>query len=455
MSSSEEEIVTKKKVKKSGKSKSDADEVDRSNFAEVSEKALQALEEAKKIFQKYMDEVDTSKGKVTEEIIKFHMVTKVRSMFNKYVKLYGVRPVARKVKDGEKPNKTRKSAIFFTSVTVTPEAKAKWDKRDTEETDETEEKEEPKEAKPKRKAAQAAEKSKKKKATKKKEEEDEEDEEEDEEEEEEDEEDEEDEEEEEGIHTIDDPIPTTSNVQYPNEFTFQIENHPHVDTTISTTPSYANDETHNVRIPTCTIPRDNNIMIYPSVNGNNYPKPMYLPPLQRPLSIHSGSLDPTPNPSTTSFSDDESTIFEAAELYLSLQKSRRRLHSSNGTVKKRKKVQYYPCSIDRCNKVYTSTNGLKYHEDHGHKNQIPDESKPHVCHFDDCNRRFKSVNGLSYHILNTHKRHRFRIVYSVSDATVAPHPSAVITKSRYQTPSSTVVDSIPTTATTSNEKSHQ
>jgi hypothetical protein len=74
--------------------------------------------------------------------------------------------------------------------------------------------------------------------------------------------------------------------------------------------------------------------------------------------------------------------------------------------KKKRKLQLYQCSIDRCNKIYTSTNGLKYHQDHGHKEEPCDVNKPHICHFTDCTKRFKSANGLSYHIKNVHRKNR-------------------------------------------------
>jgi hypothetical protein len=75
-----------------------------------------------------------------------------------------------------------------------------------------------------------------------------------------------------------------------------------------------------------------------------------------------------------------------------------------GNPIRKKKLRFYPCSINECDKIYTSNSGLRYHIYHGHKRQGIDVEKPHLCYFNDCNRRFKSTNGLSYHIRNNHAR---------------------------------------------------
>ncbi|KAJ6468084.1 hypothetical protein C8R47DRAFT_807310 [Mycena vitilis] len=100
------------------------DGIGRSSFAPVSNRAYKALDEAKTLFRRHLSSVDTSAGPVTEEIIKFHLVPDMKKQFNKYVKEYGCTASQRKLtrEEQDKINKTRKSLMIFTSVTVSPQA---------------------------------------------------------------------------------------------------------------------------------------------------------------------------------------------------------------------------------------------------------------------------------------------------------------------------------------------
>ncbi|KIM44029.1 hypothetical protein M413DRAFT_373703 [Hebeloma cylindrosporum] len=99
-------------------------DVDRSGFAPVSQRAMNALDSAKKIFLDHLATVDTSRGPVDHEIIRFHLVGDMRKSFNKYVKEYGCTGTSRQLTRAEQDliNKSRKSLLYFTSVKVTPEA---------------------------------------------------------------------------------------------------------------------------------------------------------------------------------------------------------------------------------------------------------------------------------------------------------------------------------------------
>ncbi|KAJ3509984.1 hypothetical protein NLJ89_g4934 [Agrocybe chaxingu] len=99
-------------------------DVNRSYFAPVSDRAKGALENAKASFLDHLATVDTSKGTVTEEIIKFHLVPDMRKAFNKFVKEYGCTGTSRQLTRSEQDviNKTRKSLMWYTSVIVTPQA---------------------------------------------------------------------------------------------------------------------------------------------------------------------------------------------------------------------------------------------------------------------------------------------------------------------------------------------
>ncbi|KAH8096777.1 hypothetical protein BXZ70DRAFT_314621 [Cristinia sonorae] len=96
----------------------------RANFAPVSSRAKNALEDAKRIFLQHLPTVDTSRGPVTTEIINFHLVPDMRKAFNKYVKEYGCHGTSRQLTRAEQDlvNKNRKSLLWYTSVTVTPQA---------------------------------------------------------------------------------------------------------------------------------------------------------------------------------------------------------------------------------------------------------------------------------------------------------------------------------------------
>lgn len=88
----------------------------------------------------------------------------------------------------------------------------------------------------------------------------------------------------------------------------------------------------------------------------------------------------------------------------------------------RKSQHLYQCSIAGCRKVYTSTNGLRYHEDHGHKEPTADMDKPYTCHIADCTKRFKSANGLSYHLKNAHRKSKHLHPNLITAATTTAAP---------------------------------
>lgn len=63
----------------------------------------------------------------------------------------------------------------------------------------------------------------------------------------------------------------------------------------------------------------------------------------------------------------------------------------------------YRCPVEDCDKAYKNSNGLKYHQLHGHCPPDEIESKPFICTIaNDCNKRYKNLNGLKYHIEHTH-----------------------------------------------------
>ncbi|KAJ7057642.1 hypothetical protein C8F01DRAFT_1150543 [Mycena amicta] len=99
-----------------------------SGRAPVSQRAYKALDDAKEAFLKHLASVDTRAGAVTEEIIKFHLVPDMKKEFNKFVKGYGCTATQRKLTRAEqdKINKTRKSLMIYTSVTVTPTAQQEY-----------------------------------------------------------------------------------------------------------------------------------------------------------------------------------------------------------------------------------------------------------------------------------------------------------------------------------------
>ncbi|KAJ7034072.1 hypothetical protein C8F04DRAFT_601492 [Mycena alexandri] len=100
------------------------DGIGRSSFAPVSGRAYKALDQAKSVFLKHLASVDTRAGPVKTEIITFHLVPDMKKEFNKYVKEYGCTASQRKItrEEQDKINKTRKSLMVFSSVTVSPEA---------------------------------------------------------------------------------------------------------------------------------------------------------------------------------------------------------------------------------------------------------------------------------------------------------------------------------------------
>lgn len=61
----------------------------------------------------------------------------------------------------------------------------------------------------------------------------------------------------------------------------------------------------------------------------------------------------------------------------------------------------FKCPYPKCNKVYTSINGLKYHQDKGHDTDDLD-IKPYHCTIKGCEKRYKNSNGLKYHLNHGH-----------------------------------------------------
>ncbi|KAJ7502619.1 hypothetical protein B0H11DRAFT_1989373, partial [Mycena galericulata] len=102
----------------------DDDGIGRSSFAPVSQRAYKALDQANALFLNHLATVDTSAGPVTAEIINFHLVPDMKKQFNKYVKEHGCTASQRKItrEEQDKINKTRKSLMIFSSVTVSPQA---------------------------------------------------------------------------------------------------------------------------------------------------------------------------------------------------------------------------------------------------------------------------------------------------------------------------------------------
>ncbi|KAJ7140831.1 hypothetical protein C8R44DRAFT_761949 [Mycena epipterygia] len=102
----------------------DGDGINRSSFALVSGRAYKALDQAKSLFLNHLATVDTSAGPVTAEIIAFHLVPDMKKAFNKFVKEHGCTASQRKItrEEQDKINKTRKSLMIFSSVTVSPQA---------------------------------------------------------------------------------------------------------------------------------------------------------------------------------------------------------------------------------------------------------------------------------------------------------------------------------------------
>lgn len=147
-------------------------------------------------------------------------------------------------------------------------------------------------------------------------------------------------------------------------------------------------------------------------------------------SIHS---EPLADGQLTSVIGTPTALSEGEEIHSlrmeSFHSSRLLPHHSEDYLqrKQRKILQLYKCSITGCKKIYTSTNGLRYHEDHGHREQTDDTSKPYACHFTDCTKRFKSGNGLTYHIKNAHKKIKAFHPALIAAATAAVHTNQPIT----------------------------
>lgn len=62
----------------------------------------------------------------------------------------------------------------------------------------------------------------------------------------------------------------------------------------------------------------------------------------------------------------------------------------------------YKCTHPKCNKVYTSVNGLKYHQEKGHDGDDDEYLKPYQCTHSGCEKRYKNSNGLKYHLSHGH-----------------------------------------------------
>ncbi|CAG8627811.1 154_t:CDS:1 [Paraglomus brasilianum] len=69
----------------------------------------------------------------------------------------------------------------------------------------------------------------------------------------------------------------------------------------------------------------------------------------------------------------------------------------------------FKCTVPGCSKSYKNLNGLKYHNEHGHRSGLLDIDekrpvlKPYKCEFPDCDKRYKNPNGLKYHLEHAHQ----------------------------------------------------
>lgn len=66
------------------------------------------------------------------------------------------------------------------------------------------------------------------------------------------------------------------------------------------------------------------------------------------------------------------------------------------------RIGRFSCRKYNCNKTYTSSYGLEYHEKHGHKVDL-NPSKVYRCFYSNCSKRYKNPNGLQYHIRKNHQ----------------------------------------------------
>ncbi|KAK4699984.1 hypothetical protein P7C70_g6271, partial [Phenoliferia sp. Uapishka_3] len=84
--------------------------------------------QAKNIAKTFIATADTSNGPVTQEIITFHLVPDIRKSFNKLAKEVGCTAKSRQLtrEEQDKVNKSRKSLMYYTSLTVTPAAQAAY-----------------------------------------------------------------------------------------------------------------------------------------------------------------------------------------------------------------------------------------------------------------------------------------------------------------------------------------
>lgn len=62
----------------------------------------------------------------------------------------------------------------------------------------------------------------------------------------------------------------------------------------------------------------------------------------------------------------------------------------------------FKCSRKNCKKSFLSENGLKYHNENGHKFVNEDSRKFH-CKNKGCGKKYKNYNGLKYHLAHYHK----------------------------------------------------
>ncbi|KAL1918867.1 uncharacterized protein VTP21DRAFT_2889 [Calcarisporiella thermophila] len=79
----------------------------------------------------------------------------------------------------------------------------------------------------------------------------------------------------------------------------------------------------------------------------------------------------------------------------------------------------YKCGMPGCDKTYKNSNGLRYHQQHGHctgEENDASESKPYRCTLGQCGKRYKNLNGLRYHIEHCH------INNLINASALASHP---------------------------------
>ena len=100
----------------------------RSGWKPISDRAYGRLEEAKALFHEFVKShsfaniKDDNYKYTKKQVIKLHLVGKLRPKFNNYVKKFGAKPKWNKLSDQEKKSnlkyKNRTSAVYFCDITI-------------------------------------------------------------------------------------------------------------------------------------------------------------------------------------------------------------------------------------------------------------------------------------------------------------------------------------------------